>query len=136
MQLEAVKIPEKSLDLLSPEKKAFANLALVRSDSTPHVTPIWFDWDGTYIIINTVRGRVKDHVLHKRPMVALLITDPDNPYRYIQIRGHVTAETEEGAYDQICKLNQKYHGKYEYPRYEGQVRVTYKILPEDVFANR
>jgi PPOX class probable F420-dependent enzyme len=135
-ELHAAEIPEKALDLLSVEKKAFANLAIVRADGTPHVTPIWFEWDGGQIIINTARGRVKDRALHKKPLVALLITDPGNPYRYLQIRGHVVEETEEGAYDMICQLNKKYHGKYEYPKYPGQVRVTYKILPEDVFTNR
>ena len=58
--------------------------------------------------------------------------NPSNAYNYIQIRGRVDGETEEGAYDMICKLNEKYHGKYEYPKYPGEVRVTYKILPERI----
>ena len=83
--------------MLTREKKAFAFLALVKKDGTPQVTPIWFDYDGTHIIINTAHGRVKDKILHKRPCVALAIPDPANPYRYIQIRGKVAAETEEGV---------------------------------------
>jgi PPOX class probable F420-dependent enzyme len=127
-------IPEKVSDLLSREKKAFANLALVLHDGTPQVTPIWFDWNGEQIIINTARGRLKDKVLHRRPVVALTIADPANPYRYVQIKGPVVAETEEGAYDQICDLQEKYHGNRDYPRNPGEVRVTYKIKPERVQA--
>src|SRR5919201_5078346 len=124
------KIPESKLPLLSWDKKAFANLALVLSDRTPQVTTVWFEWDGKHIIINTARRRVKDRVLRKHPHVALTIMNPEQPYDYVQIRGPVVEETEEGAYEEIRRLNQKYHGKYEYPKRPGEVRVTYKIEPE------
>ncbi len=123
-------IPENKLDLLSPQKKAFGNLALVLSDGSPHVTPIWFDWDGEHIIINTARGRVKDKVLHRHPRVALDIVDPNNPYRWLQLRGRVTGEKEEGAYEDIRRLNAKYHGNHNFPKVPGEVRVTYYITPE------
>ena len=129
-----VQFSEDDLKLLAPETRAFAYLALALADGTPHVSPIWFDWDGTHIIINTARGWVKDKVLKKHPMVALTITGSD-PYRYLLIRGHVVDETEEGGYEMICALNYKYHGKYEFPRRPGQVRVTYKILPERLFSD-
>jgi PPOX class probable F420-dependent enzyme len=93
-------IPEKFADLCSFEKKAFAFLALVKQDGTPQVTPIWFDYDGTHIIINTARGRVKDKILKRHPVVALAIQDPANAYRYIQVRGKVVDETEVGGYEQ------------------------------------
>ena len=127
-------IPQNFSDLLSREKRAFADLALVLSDGTPQVTPVWFDWNGEHIIINTARGRVKDKVLHRKPVVALMIADPSNPYRYIQIKGRVTVETEEGAYELICDLQEKYHANRDYPRRPGEVRVTYKIVPEKVQA--
>ena len=123
-------IPEKFADLLTREKRAFAQLALVKSDGTPQVTPIWFDYDGTHFIFNTARGRVKDKILRRHPVVAFAISDPANPYRYIQISGKVVVETEEGGYDQICDLNEKYNGNRQYPRNPGEVRVTYKVLPE------
>lgn len=129
-----IQVPEELTYLLSWETKAFAFLALTLKDGTPQVTPLWFDWDGTHLIINTARGRVKDKVLKRKARVAVAIPDPANPYKYVQLRGSVVEETEEGAYDMICRLNEKYHGKYEYPRVPGQVRVTYKILPEHVFA--
>jgi PPOX class probable F420-dependent enzyme len=126
-------IPERLIDLLSPEKKAFASLALTLADGSPQVTPIWFGWDGTHIILNTARGRVKDMVMHRGGKVALLIVDPNDPYRYLQIRGRVVDETEEGAYDVICDLRLKYHGDRDFPKRPGEVRVTYKVLPEQVF---
>ena len=128
-----VEIPENSRYLLARETKAFALLALTLTDGTPQVTPIWFDWDGTHIIVNTARGRVKDRVMHRRAKVALAILDPASSYRYIQIRGRVVEEAEEGGYDMICRLNEKYHGKHEYPKRPGEVRVTYTILPESVY---
>lgn len=128
----AVAIPEKMRDLLTREKRAFAFLALVKKDGTPQVTPIWFDFDGTYFIFNTARGRVKDKIMKKHPAVAFDIPDPANPYRYIQFRGRVMEETEEGANDQIKDLNEKYHGKREYPLRPGEIRVTYKVLPDHV----
>lgn len=123
------------LKLLSREAKAMAFLALVLSDGTPQVTPLWFDWDGTHIIVNTARGRVKDKVLRKHPAVALCITPQDDLYKYLQIRGRVVEETEEGAYEMICALNDKYHGNPNFPKRPGQVRVTYKILPERIFSD-
>jgi len=129
-------IPERLHDLLSPEKKAFASLALTLSDGSPQVTPIWFGWDGTHIILNTARGRVKDKVMHRKGKVALAIVDPSDPYRYLQIRGRVVDETEEDAYDMICDLRLKYRGDRNYPKNPGEVRVTYKMLPEQVFPKK
>ena len=125
-------IPARLLDLLSDEKKAFAALALTLADGSPQVTPIWFGWDGTHIILNTARGRVKDRVMKRGGTAALLIVDPADPYRYVQIRGRVVEETEAGAYDTICDLRLKYRGDRNYPKNPGEVRVTYKVLPEKV----
>ena len=123
-------IPESHRDLLSREKKAFAHLALVLSDGAPQVTPMWFDYDGEYVLFNTARGRVKDRIMRRRPRIALAVQDPANPYRYIQIRGTVVAESEEGGYEHICSLREKYWGDRNYPRREGEVRVIYKVRPE------
>lgn len=125
-------IPDGYLDLLSRDNKVFAAVALTLADGTPQVTPIWFDWDGSHIILNTARGRVKDKVMHRGGKVALLIVDPQDPYRYLQIRGSVTDETEESAYEVICDLRLKYRGDRDYPKRPGEVRVTYKVLPQHV----
>lgn len=131
----AARIPESYLDLLRPEKRAFAVLALVTASGEPQVTPIWFDYDGENIVFNTARGRLKDRIMHKRPTVAFAILDPANPYRYIQIRGPVVSESEEGGYEQIQALNQKYIGNPNYPKNPGEVRVTYKVRPERIEGN-
>jgi PPOX class probable F420-dependent enzyme len=119
-------------DLLTDEKKAFAFLATIMDDGTPQVTPIWFNVDDQYLLINSARGRTKDLNMRARPQVALAIMDPDNPYRYVQYRGRVVEITEEGADQHIDALAYKYLGKESYPsRSEREVRVTYKILAED-----
>jgi len=122
-------IPEKLTYLLAWETKAYAYLALVLRDHTPHVTPVWFDWDGAHLIINTARGRVKDKVLKQRPVVAVAISDPADPYTYVQLRGRVMEETEIGAREMIDHLSMKYEG-VRYKWYKGETRVTYKILVE------
>jgi PPOX class probable F420-dependent enzyme len=124
-------IPLKYMDLMQEETKSFLHLATIMADGTPQVTPVWFDYDGERVRINTVRGRVKDRNMQKRPHVAGLIVDPANHYRYIQIRGTIVESTEEGADDHIRALNLKYHGKREYP-IGDQTRVTYIIRIDHV----
>ncbi|HEV7995775.1 MAG TPA: pyridoxamine 5'-phosphate oxidase family protein, partial [Stellaceae bacterium] len=80
------------LDLLQ-QKKAFADLATVMPDGTPQVTPVWFDYSAGKIRVNTARGRTKARNLKPGAPVALAIMDPDNAYRYVQIRGRVTSAT-------------------------------------------
>src|ERR1700756_1955886 len=108
-------IPEKYTDLLSPNKKAFAHLATLMKDGSPQVTPVWFDNVDGMIRVNTARGRVKDRNMKVGSRVALSIQDPDNPYRYLQIRGKVVKETEEGADAHIDSLAKKYMGVDSYP---------------------
>jgi PPOX class probable F420-dependent enzyme len=124
-------IPGKYRDLF--EKKAFAHLATVSASGAPQSTPVWVDFDGTHIRFNTARGRVKDRNLAANPRLALSILDPENPYRYIQVRGRVVEVTEQGADAHIDALAKKYLGQDRYPfRQPGEVRVTVKIAPERV----
>jgi len=121
-------IPESHLDLLKDEKKAFLYLATIMSDGSPQVTPIWFNTDSEYVLINSAKDRVKDRNMRIRPQVALCIQDPSNPYRYLQIRGKVVEFTIEGADDHIDALTLKYRGIPKYPsRQPGEQRVMYKI---------
>jgi len=125
-------IPDKYLDLLQ-QKKAFANLATVMPDGSPQVTPVWFDYQGGVVRVNTAKGRVKARNMHEGSPVALAIMDPDNPYRYMQIRGKVTRVTEEGASAHIDSLAKKYLDKDKYPFSQpGEVRVTFEITPAAV----
>lgn len=124
-------IPDQYQDLL--QKKAFAHLGTLMKDGSPQVTPVWFDYDGTNILINSAKGRLKDKNMRKRPQVALAIADPDNPYRYMQIRGKVIEVTENGADAHIDSLAKKYLNQDKYPfRQPGEERVIYKIEVERV----
>jgi len=127
--MPAEAIPEKFKDLF--QKRAFGHLATLMPDGTPQVTPVWIDYDGDHIIVNSARGRQKDKNMRRSPNVAISIQDPDNPYRYLEIRGKVTEISEAGADDSIDKLAKKYTGadKYQHRR-PGEVRVMYKIIPE------
>ncbi len=124
-------IPEGFRDLLT--KKAFAHLATVMPDGSPQVTPVWWDYDGTFFRVNSAKGRIKDKNMRRQPTVALAIQDPENPYRYLAVRGRVEEITEHGADGHIDALTMKYLGQDRYPnRKPGEVRVTYKIRPERV----
>ena len=125
----AENIPDRYADLF--QKKAFANLATLMPDGSPQVTPVWVDYDGTHVLVNSARGRQKDKNMERNPAVALSILDPDNPYRYLEVRGRVADITEEGAEEHIDKMAKKYMGVDKYPyRRPGEVRVLYKIKPE------
>src|SRR5262245_56644561 len=125
-------VPDGFKDLLTG-KRAFANLATINADGTPQVTPVWFDWDGWNVLINSAKGLVNDKNLRRTPTVAMSIQDPDNPYRYVQIKGRVTSVTETGADAHIDALAKKYLGQDRYPyRKADEVRVTYVIAPDRV----
>jgi PPOX class probable F420-dependent enzyme len=129
----ATTIPASHIDLLKMEKPAFAQLATVNADGSPQVTPVWVDYDGTNVIINTAQGRMKARNLERNPRVALAISDPQNPYRYLGIQGRVVEMTEEGGDAHIDKMAKKYMGKDVYPgRTPGERRVIVRIAPEKV----
>jgi PPOX class probable F420-dependent enzyme len=126
-------IPESHLDLLNEETKAFACLATIMKDGSPQLTPIWFNSDGTHILINSAKGRVKDRNMRRNNLVALVILDPQDPYRYIQVRGKVVAITIQGAREHINELSRKYTGRAVYTGGPAdEIRVTYKILPTHI----
>jgi PPOX class probable F420-dependent enzyme len=122
-------IPNQYHDLF--QKKAFGNLATINPDGSPQVTPVWIDFDGEHILVNSAKGRRKDKNMRAHPRVALSIQDPDNPYRYLEVRGPVDEITEAGAAEHIDKMAKKYMGADKYPFAQpGEVRVLYKIKPE------
>jgi PPOX class probable F420-dependent enzyme len=128
-------IPASHADLLA--KPAFAHLATLNADGSPQVTPVWVDFDGNHVVINTARGRVKTKNLAREPRVALSIADPENPYRYLGIQGRVVEMVEKGGDAHIDKMAKKYLGKDTYPfRAPGEVRVIVKIAPDKVHTNR
>ena len=122
-------IPEKYRDLFS--KRAFASLTTLMPDGSPQVTPVWCDLEDDLVIINSAKGRQKDRNLRRDPRVALALIDPENPYRYLEIRGKVVEITEQGAAAHIDKMAKKYLDVDKYPYGQpGEVRVMYKIRPE------
>lgn len=122
-------IPEKFRDLLT--KPAFATLATLMPSGSPQVTPVWCDFDGKHVLFNSAKGRQKDRNVRRDPRVAMTILDPQNPYRYLEIRGRVVEITENGADAHIDKLAKKYLNLEKYAnRQPGEVRVLYKVQPE------
>jgi PPOX class probable F420-dependent enzyme len=128
-KIAMAEIPADYLGLLT-EKKSFAHLATLQPDGSPQVTPVWFDYSNGVVRVNTAKGRIKARNMSVGAKVALSIIDPDNAYRYIQLRGTVTKETTDAGNAHINSLAKKYLGKDVYPWHrEGDVRVTYEITP-------
>ena len=124
-------IPETHADIL--DKPAFAHLSTLMSDGSPHTAPVWIDTDDGYVVINSAEGRLKDRNVRRDPRVAISITDPENPYRSLAIRGRVVKITNEGADEHINRMAKKYMGVDEYPyRTPTEVRVMYYVEPEKV----
>ncbi len=130
--MSTTKVPAGFMDIMS-QKKSFAHLATLMPDGAPQVTPVWFDMKGDLVRVNTARGRQKDRNMQKNAQVALSVTDPDNPYRHVAIRGRIANITEEGADEHIDSLTKKYMGQDKYPfRQPGEKRVIYEIEPTTV----
>lgn len=105
-------IPETYHDVF--EKRSFAHFATLMSSGHPRVTPVWVDYelDPERVLVNTARGRQKEHDVARDPKVGLSVLDPDGAYRYVSVRGEVT---EEGAPEHIDALARRYMGVKEYP---------------------
>jgi PPOX class probable F420-dependent enzyme len=131
-------IPEEFMDLVT--RPVVVTLVTVMPDGQPQATPVWFSYDGTYILVNTARGRQKDRNMKNRAKVTVLAVDPENPYRYIEIRGEVAGEDEENGVAHINELSHKYTGNPDYyssrpeRRYE-ETRVIYKIAPTKILGH-
>ena len=124
-------IPNEFRDLFT--KRAFASLGTVRPNGSPRVTPVWCDVDGEFVIVNTAKGRHQDKNIRRDARVAVVIIDPDNPYRYLEIRGHAVETSEQDAEIHLDKMAKKYLGADTYPyRQPGELRVLYKIQAEQV----
>jgi len=125
-------VPEKYLDLVTT-KKALAHLATIMPDGSPQVTPVWFDMHDGKVRVNSAKGRIKSRNMTVGAPVALSIVDPDNGYRYIQIRGKVSNTTETGGDAHIDSLAKKYLGLDAYPyRTPTETRIIFEITPASV----
>jgi len=109
-----------------------AHVATVMPDGTPQSTPVWIDTDGTDVLFNTAKGRVKHRNLLQSPVVAISFVDDENPYRMIEIRGRAEM-TDEGADAHIDALAKKYLGQDSYPfRKPGEERIIVRVHPTAV----
>lgn len=127
------RIPETYSDLL--QRPVTVCLATLLPSGQPQVTPVWVDYDGTHLIVNTTKGRRKYKDMDANPRVTVLAIDPENPYRYLEVRGRVVRMSEAGAEENIDKLAHKYLGVDRYPfRMPGEQRVMCYIQPEHVEA--
>ena len=109
----------------------FWQFATVNEDGSPTASPVWADIEDDHIIVNTAMDRRKERNIRRDPRVALAMVDRDNPYLWIEIRGHVTERIEgEEAAASIDRLTKKYLALDQYPHHgNGEKRVIFKIEP-------
>ncbi|MDG7043790.1 MAG: PPOX class F420-dependent oxidoreductase [Nitrososphaerota archaeon] len=113
--------------------KNFGYIASVSNGGNPHVTPVWIDMEGEYVLVNTAIGRVKQKNLRENAKVAIAVSDQANPYHYALVRGKIYKQTTKGADEHIDKLAKKYLGKDSYPwKSPNEQRVILYIKPERV----
>jgi len=125
--------PENYRDLF--QKKAFGAFTTLMPDGSPQTTPVWIDWQDGKIWVNSAVGRQKDRNVRRDPRVAIAVIDPENSYRYVEVRGRVSEITQDGADAHIDRMAMKYLGQDKYPyRQPGEQRVLYKISIEKVHA--
>ena len=127
------KLSEKEVALFSGRN--WGTVTTLRSDGSPHSTPVWVDTDGENVIFNTAVGRAKERHLRRDPRISIVVLPADDQQSaYVSVTG--TAEIiEDGAIDHIHKMAQKYIGQDEYPWLQpGEQRVIVKITPEKVDA--
>jgi PPOX class probable F420-dependent enzyme len=124
-------IPESFHDLF--DRRTFAHVTTLMPDGAPQTTPVWVDYDETTgeVLGNTARGRRKEKNLRHDDRVAVSMTDPEDGYRYLAVRGTATVTTE-GAVEHIDTLAQRYRGVDEYPHHDEEdgERVITRIAPE------
>ena len=126
-------VPDTHLDLL--QGPIYVQLASNMKNGAIQVNPVWCSYDGSHVWVNSAKGRVKDRNLRANPNVTVFAGDPENPYRWLEVRGMVDEITEEGADEHIDDLAELYLNQRPYPfRQDTEVRVIYKIMPQRVQA--
>jgi len=122
-------IPEGYEDIL--ESTALAHVATIGPHGEPQCNPVWFDWDGEHVKVSQTKTRQKYQNLNRDRRIALSIVDPENPFRYLEIRGEVTRVEEDPNIDFISSMAKKYLGLDRYPYHQpGDERVVVFVRPE------
>ena len=123
-----VGIPEGYRDLM--ESTALAHVATVGPKGEPQNNPVWFGWDGEHITFSQTKTRQKVRNVGREPRVALSIVDPQNPYRYLEVRGEVAHIEDDPQNDFINAMAKKYMGRDVYPFHQpGDERVVVYVRP-------
>jgi PPOX class probable F420-dependent enzyme len=122
-----VAIPDGYADLL--ERPLFAHLATIRPDGSPQVNPMWFDWDGERLRFTHTTKRQKYRNVTADPRVALSIADPDNPYRFLEVRGEVERIEPDPTGEFYLHLNDRYDGPLTGPPPDAPDRVVFVVRP-------
>jgi PPOX class probable F420-dependent enzyme len=131
----ASEIPSSVLDLLG-ERPLICALCTTNPDEQPHAVPVWFDFDGANIRVNSPDTARKARNMSMGSKVTVLVIDPNNAYHWVEIMGHVVdiKEDAEGGREHINKLAMKYRGEVVYQAWHGrdENRVMYVIEPDKV----
>ncbi|WP_267618724.1 PPOX class F420-dependent oxidoreductase [Gordonia bronchialis] len=123
-------IPAHYVDLL--ERPLFGHLATSRPDGGVQVSPMWFDWDGELLRFTHTRGRQRYRNIQHNPHVAMSVTDPDDPYRYLEVRGTVDDIVVDPTATFFAHLNHRYRaGQPDVPSDAGD-RVILVMRPTAV----
>ena len=124
-------VPEKFQDLLEWDTKAYAHVATIGPGGAPQNNPVWFDWDGSRLLFSQTTTRQKLKNVERDPRVALSILDPEDPYRYLEIRGTVVEVQPDPDKAFIDRMAQKYLGEEKYPwSRPGDERVIVVVEPD------
>ena len=138
----ATTIPDSHKDLLI--NPIHGVLTTMMPDGQPQMSVVWVDFDGTHVLLNSTLERQKGKNIQKNPKVNVLVIDPDNVARFIEVRGEVVEITQKGAIDHANKQTRAYSGGEKqqfygdiYPKgiKDKETRVVYKILPTKVNTN-
>lgn len=122
-------IPQDRADIL--EKRSFAHVATIGPNGEPQSNPVWIDWDGEFLKFSQTTTRQKYRNLRRDPHIALSISDPDEPYHYLEIRGSVERIEDDTDDEFINKLAKKYLDEDVYPwTVPGEHRVILFVRPE------
>jgi PPOX class probable F420-dependent enzyme len=108
-------------------------IATVREDGSPHATPVWIDYDGENVLVNSAYGRTKVANVERDPRATVTVMPAaDQQAGYVMVSGTVEL-VEEGAFEHIDRLAKKYLGEDKYPYLgPGERRVIIQIHPERV----
>lgn len=122
-------IPQDREDILN--KRAFGHVATIGPHGEPQSNPVWIDWDGQYLKFSQTKARQKYRNLKREPRISVSVHDPDEPYRYVEVRGKVAKIEDDPDNTFINKMAKKYLDENEYPWSQpGEQRVVVYVEPE------